>query len=259
MTLTRAIRLVGVTTWMHLKMLNRSVYESVMQAVWPLFFATTALLMYRIAGDREALTYAALGASTMTIWTAVSSLGSGILERERGLGTLEILVASPTPFPLSVAAIVLAVSAVGCYGMLSTFVWEYLVFGVTLDVSQPTAFSVAALVTVFSFATLGFLLAVTVVRYREAWALGNILEYPVWLVCGFLVPVSLLPGWIRPFSWLLPPTAGMEAVRKAAVGENPWEYIAVCTGTTALFCLIGIRLTRTILHSARRHATFSLT
>ncbi|MGW1615797.1 ABC transporter permease [Streptomyces sp. NPDC002285] len=240
-------------------MLNRSVYESVLQAVWPLFFATTALLMYRIADDQEALAYAALGASTMTIWTAVSSLGSGILERERGFGTLEILVASPAPFPLSVAAIVLAVSGVGCYGMLSTLAWEFLVFGVTIDVSQPTAFAVAVLATVFSFATLGFLLAVTVVRYREAWALGNLLEYPVWLICGFLVPVSLLPGWIRPFAWLLPPTSGMEAVRKAAAGQSPWADVASCAGGTALFCLIGIRLTRTILHSARRRATFSLT
>ena len=75
---------------------------------------------------------------------------------------------------------------------------------------------------------LGFLLSVAFVRFRQSWALGNMLEYPVWLVCGFLVPISLFPGWVRPISWVLAPTWGMRAIRAAASGGAPLPNIGVC-------------------------------
>ena len=76
----------------------------------------------------------------------------------------------------------------------------------------------------------GFLLAVAFVRYRTAWALGNLLEYPVWLICGFLVPLTLFPGWVRPISWVLAPTWGMRAIREAALGGPPLPDLGMCVG-----------------------------
>ena len=43
--------------------------------------------------------------------------------------------------------------------------------------------------TVVAIGMLGFLLAVSFVRFRAAWVLGNFFEYPVWLIGGFLVPL----------------------------------------------------------------------
>ena len=73
------------------------------------------------------------------------------------------------------------------------------------------------------------------VRYRTAWALGNLLEYPVWLICGFLVPLALLPDWVRPISWLLAPTWGMNAIRQSALGGTPWPDLALCVALGALY------------------------
>jgi hypothetical protein len=50
---------------------------------------------------------------------------------------------------------------------------------------------------------LGLVMASTFVLYRQATAFSNLLEYPVWLVSGLLIPISLLPGWVEPISWLL--------------------------------------------------------
>ena len=102
--------------------------------------------------------------------------------------------------------------------------------------------------------------AVASVRYRSAWALGSLLEFPVWLICGFLVPLSLLPDWVRPIACLLPPTWGVAAVRDAALGGSPWPDIAVC-----LLAGRGVRrhrgalLARRLVDSARAHATLALT
>ena len=258
MTPPRALRIVLVTWWMQLKMMHRSAFDGVMQLVWPMFFATTALLIYRVAGNPDSLVYAALGASVMTIWTAISSSASGILRRERGFGTLELLVASPTPFSLTIMSIVLAVSTVGVYAIVATLLWARLVFGVNVDPAQPALFALAVAVTVLSFAVLGFILSVAVVRYRTAWALAGALEFPVWLLCGFLVPAALLPGWMRTLSWLLPPTWGMRAIRATMSGQPAWPEIASCAGSAAVYCLVGVGLTGTVLRSARRHGTLSL-
>jgi ABC-2 type transport system permease protein len=252
-------RLIAVTWWLHMKMLNRSTFEFVLNVVWPMFFATAALLIYRIDGDRDVLVYAALGASVMSVWTAISSAASGVLQRERGAGTLELLVAAPTPLQLSVMAIVMAVSTVGAYSIVATLLWARLAFGVQLSIAAPLPFAGAVLATVGAFAVLGFVLSVTVIRYRAAWALGAALEYPVWLVCGFLVRPAALPVWMRPASWFLPPSWGMEAIRAAADGRAPWAALGACVSLTACYGVFGVRLTRSLLHAARRDASLSLT
>ena len=83
-------------------------------------------------------------------------------------------------------------------------------------------------VTVVRSGAVGFLLSVTVVRYRSAWALGSAFELPVWLVAGFLVPIGILPDWVRPISWLLAPTWGVRAIREAALGGNPVPELVLC-------------------------------
>ena len=102
----------------------------------------------------------------------------------------------------------LATSAIGLYCIVSTLLWGWLVFGIGLHVVHPFLFGVSIVATILAVGMLGFLMAALFVRHRAAWALGAASEYPAWLVCGFLVPLSLLPGWVRPVSWVLAPTWG---------------------------------------------------
>jgi ABC-2 type transport system permease protein len=132
-------------------------------------------------------------------------------------------------------------------------------FGIDVDLASPVLFLLAVPVTIASIGMVGFLLAVTVVRYRTAWALGNAFEYPVWLVCGFLVPISIFPGWVRPISWALPPTWGVRAIREAALGGSPLNDLLVCLGLGLAFLVAGVLLVETVLRSARANASLSLT
>jgi ABC-2 type transport system permease protein len=100
---------------------------------------------------------------------------------------------------------------------------------------------------------------VCVVRYRTAWTIGATLEYPVWLVCGFLVPLSLFPGWVRPISWLLAPTWGMAAIRSSSLGGGfPLRDVALCLALGIGYMLFGILILNGVLRSARRSGTLSL-
>lgn len=255
---SRSLRLVAVGWWLQLKIRGRSAFDGFLGVLYPIFFATTIFLIYRQGSDRTALVGAAVGASVMGVWSATSTTASSALQRERRQGTLELLVAAPTPFPLLVIPITLSMATIGLYSLVVTLLWGRYVFAIPVRVDDPVGFALATAVTVLAIALMGFLQAVASVRYRSAWALGTALELPVWLVCGFLVPLSALPGWVRPISWVLPPTWGVMAVKDAALGRSPWGDIAMCAGTAAVYGLVGTVAAGVLLNSARARATLAL-
>ncbi len=253
------LRLVAVGWWLQLKMRSRSSFDGLLSIVYPMFFATTIFFMYRENGDEAALVSAAVGASCMGVWSAVSTTASTTLQGERRQGTLELLVGSPTPFSLVIVPATVSMATIGLWSLVATLLWGRLVFGIPIFFDQPLVFVVAALALALSLGLVGFLQAVSSVRYRSAWALGSLFEFPVWLICGFLVPLSILPDWVRPISWLLPPTWGVAAVRDAALGGNAWPDVALCLLTGAAYAVVGVALARRLVDSARGNATLALT
>jgi ABC-2 type transport system permease protein len=254
----RAVRLLAIGWLLHFKMLARSSFNGVLGIVYPLFFATVAFFMYR-AGSPNALLYASLGASVMGVWSATSTAAGAALQRERWHGTLELLVAAPAHFSLVLLPVTIAMASIGIYSMASTLLWGWLLFGIDVHIQHWLLFCLAVPATVLSIGMLGFLIAVSFVRYRTAWALGNLLEYPVWLICGFLVPLSLFPGWVQPISWTLAPTWGMRAIRQSALGGTPLPDLGLCLALGVGYTLVGVLVVEEFLHAARARATLALT
>jgi ABC-2 type transport system permease protein len=255
----RSARLLALGWFFQLKMLWRDPFTGFFQVLYPMFFATVSFLMFRAGASAESLLYAALGAGVMGIWAATSTTAGSAMQRERWHGTLEVLVASPSPFALILLPVTVAMATIGLYCMVATLLWGRLAFGIDLSVANWPAFAFAVPGTVIAIGCAGFLLAVSFVRYRTAWALGNMLEYPVWLVCGFLVPLSLFPGWVRPISWLLAPTWGMNAIRESALGGSPGADIVMCAVLAAAYTAAGVLVVDRALRAARASATLSLT
>jgi ABC-2 type transport system permease protein len=152
----------------------------------------------------------------------------------------------------------LAMATFGLYSFIATLLWGRVLFGIEISLADPVAFALAAVVLSVGVGMAGFVLAMAAVRYRSAWALGAGIDVPIFLVCGFVVPLALLPSWVTPISWLLPPTWGAIAARDAAAGGNPWPDIAMCLLVSAIYCVIGTLLADRLLNSARTHATLSL-
>jgi ABC-2 type transport system permease protein len=255
----RILRLLALGWAYHLKMMTRSSFDGLLGILYPLFFATVAFLLFRAGGDADSLLYVSLGASVMGIWSATSTSAGASLQRERWHGTLELLVASPPHFALVLLPVTIALATIGIYSMVATLAWGWLVFGVDLRIEQPLLFALSIPATVISIGMLGFLLAVAFVRYRTAWALGNMFEYPVWLICGFLVPLSLFPDWVQPLSWVLAPTWGVNAIRESALGGSPAADLAMCAVLGAAYTAVGVLLVERVLRAARLRATLSLT
>ncbi len=237
----RTLRLLVIGWALNLKMLSKSAFDGVLGALWPLFFSTIAFFMYRAGRNDASLLYASLGASVMGVWSATSVAASSAVQRQRRQGTLELVVAAPAHFSLVMLPVTIAMSTIGIYSMAATLFWGRFLFGIHIHIAHPLLFCLAIPATIVSIGMLGFLLSVTVVRYRTAWALGNMLEYPVWLVCGFLVPLALFPGWVRPISWVLAPTWGVRAIREAALGGgSPLTDVGMCAALGLGYAAIGV-------------------
>ena len=143
------------------------------------------------------------------IWSSTLFGSGGAIQWQRWQGTLEVLVSTPAPFILVMLPLTVATSAIGMYSLASTLFWGRLVFGIPFHVHDWLAFVVAVPATILGLGLLGLLFASTFVLYRHANALSNMLEWPVLLVTGMLVPLSLLPGWAHPIAWVLAPTWGV--------------------------------------------------
>ena len=254
----RVLRLLGVGWLYHMKMIARSPFEGFGQVLYPLFFATVAFFLFRAGESPRTLFYASLGAAVMGMWSATSTTAGGAMQRERWHGTLELLVATPPHFALVLLPITLAMATVGVYCLGATLVYGRFLFGIGVSIEDPLLFAAAVVGTVLSFGALGFVFAVSFVRFRAAWAFGNLFEYPVWLIGGFLVPLAFFPEWVRPISWALAPTWGMNAIREAAAGGSALDDLAICLALGAGYVTIGILITNRVLDAARRRAALSL-
>jgi ABC-2 type transport system permease protein len=255
----RSIRLLAYGWLFQMKMLMRSPFNSWLGVLYPLFFATVAFFMFRSGSDPKPLLYASLGAAVMGIWSNTATSAGNAMSRERWHGTLELEVAAPVHFALVLLPLTIAMATIGIYSMVATLLWGWLAFGIDLQITDPLAFVLAIPATVISIGALGFVLAVAFVRFRQAWALGNMLEYPVWLIAGFLVPLSLLPTWVRPISWLLAPTWGIRAIRGAALTGPSYGDIGIALALGAGYVAIGVVLVHRALDAARDKGTLSLT
>jgi ABC-2 type transport system permease protein len=254
-------RLFWVGWLFHLKSLTNSLFFVLISVIQPLIFASIAFFMVESGTRTGTLLYAALGAGLMGVWSTTLFGSGGAIQWQRWQGTLEVLVGSPAPFLLVLIPLTLATASIGLYAIVLTLVWGRLFFGVPLDFVHPLQLAVALPATIVSLGLLGLVLASTFILYRNANAFSNLLEYPIWLITGLLVPLSLLPGWVEPLSWVLAPTWGIRAVRDAALGGGgtAWPEIGMCALLGVIYLAVGSVLLRNFERLARERATLSLT
>jgi ABC-2 type transport system permease protein len=254
----RTLRMIAVGTLLHVKQLSRSPLELTIAMILPIVQATLAVYLFRSGGEEHRLLSAAVGAGMMGVWSSVLFGSGGAIQNERWRGTLEMIMLAPRRPVLVLLPITLATSLTGTYALLATLLWGRLLYGIRLDFAHPAAFVVAAPVVILSLGMFGLLMAATFVLLRNANALANALEYPVWLVSGILVPITVLPGWTGPIAAALPTTWAARALREATTGGPVWPSVAICAGISLTCLIIGAIALTHVERRARAAATLAL-
>ncbi|WP_441248228.1 ABC transporter permease [Kitasatospora sp. McL0602] len=254
-----ATRFVVRAWWLHLKELSSGRLYLLTAVVQPVVFATIALLMFHDVPGRQAPVSVALGAGLLGMWAATLFGSGAAITRHRWMGTLEGLVASPTPLILVLLPVTVASACMGLYSLLATFGWGVLFFGVPMSISNPALFAVSVLVTVLTLGLLGLLVSAAFVLYPAATALSNAVEFPIALLSGVLVPVSALPQVLRPLSYVLAPMWGIRAIRAAALGGGSVSGpLLMCAALSVCYVALAVVLLNALVNRARGKAKLAL-
>ena len=250
------MRVVVASAAIHLRQLavERFTYGALVGQ--PLLVATAAIYMLRHRPDFEAI-YVVVGTVLTGLWTHALLFNSGAINLDRFAGRLEYLEAAPAPlFGIAAGRAVgglcfSAVSAVIAYVVAS---W---LFGYGLVVTDPAGFALSVALAVFSLWAVGMLLAPLSFRWVAFGSFLSGLEYPLYVMCGFLFPVLLLPGWLQPVSYALPPYWGARALHATSSGATSTSDLALYWSLLLVTSLIALALAARLFHffleRSRRH------
>jgi ABC-2 type transport system permease protein len=226
--------------------------------IQPLLIAILALFILRDKGQEYAM-FVVVGSGLTGIWSTLLFVSGNSINNERRSGTLETLVGMPTPFEVIVFGKNLANVVQSLLSMVASYLLAALIFGYSLHLERPLLFFISLILMVFAFICFGLTIAPVFVMYREVQQWQNAMEFPVYILGGFLFPIALLPGWTTPLSYLLPPYWAARALHGTSTGGASLEQILFYWGMMILFSLFDLwiagRLFKVMLYKARVDAT----
>lgn len=196
-----------------------------------------------------------LGQTIFSLFTNLNWRGGMAIQRERWMGTLEIIMLAPT----SRVAYILGESLFGLidggWTVLLALVVTGLAFGADFHVADPLLAATVLGLTLSAMVALSLFFAAFYVLTRSAGPLSFSIQTPVRFFTGTNFPVSALPVFLQTVSYALPMTYGMIATRQVFTGAGTWsslsETLLALSAFTVFFWVLGVVLVRRMENLAK--------
>lgn len=212
------------------------------------------LAITRHAGRRDLTAYAVLAPALIALWAMALLTAGEIVANERDNGSLELLIGTPAPFTRVIVGRIFAVTAVSVAGFVESWLAAWLAFRVAVPVPHPALFAAAVGVTVFAMAGTASMMSAVFVLARSARTFQNSLSYPFYLLGGVIVPVTLLPVWLRPPSRVVFLSWSADLLRDTLATAQVREFLlrlAIVAGLGLVGYGAGALLLRRAVNRAR--------
>jgi ABC-2 type transport system permease protein len=197
-----------------------------------------------------------VGGGLAGAWGSVLGTALLTLRREREwYGTLPLLVAVPARLDAVFGGYLVAEALAGLVAVAMSMGTGALLLGYPTGLRHPATLLVSLPLAAVAIAAVAFPLMAAALQAPVLTRWINGLDYPVWILAGFLFPVALLPGWLSPLSRLLPAYWATEAVRRGA-GEGGFAAAGSAWLLTAAlsvgYALLALAVLRAVVRRARR-------
>jgi ABC-2 type transport system permease protein len=191
---------------------------------WGIIFplAWTGMFFIRSGSGLEGVLALLPGVVTISILFGTTSMLSVTIAFERRSRSFERLLLAPISLELLMLA---KTSGAILFGVANAFV--PIVIAAFLANLSGIAWSlvVPAILLIGIVSTfLGLFIAVSVSEIFEAQTFSNFFRFPMIFLCGLFFPIMSLPIFIRPLSYVLPVTYGVDILHGAVNGEHIMSF-----------------------------------
>lgn len=185
------------------------------------------------------------GLMAMSVLFGTTSMLAVTITFERKGRSFDRLLLAPISLSSMVAA---KLSGAILFGLLNAFVPAiFAAFFVDLAGINWGSVLLAVLLIAVTSTLLGLVIAVSAKEVFEAQTFSNFFRFPMLFLCGLFLPISSLPIFLRPLSYLLPLTYGTDLLNGAILGVSllsPVLCILILlafTGGLFAYCQYNIR------------------
>ena len=202
---------------------------------WGIIFplAWTGMFFIRSGAGLDSVRSLLPGVMTVSVLFGTTSLLAVTVTFEKRGRSFERLLLAPIPLELLMLA---KTGGAILFGAVNAFV-PVLMAAFLVDLSGLSWGAIALAVTLLAVSStfLGLLIAVSVSEVFEAQTFSNFFRFPMIFLCGLFFPIERLPAWLRPLSYVLPPTYGADALHSSINGSGCMPP-ALDMGILAFFC-----------------------
>jgi len=215
----------------------RTYYLKPPNVSWGLIFplAWTSMFFIKSGLGLENILMLVPGVVAISILFGTTSMLAVTVTFEKKNRSFERLLLAPIPFELLMLA---KTSGAILFGMANAFV--PVIMAVFLaDLSQVAwrAFVPAVFLIAVASTFLGLFIAVAVSEVFEAQTFSNFFRFPMIFLCGLFFPIEKLPVFLKPLSFLLPLTYGVDVLHWAVNGDN-FIPLLLDFGLLCAFCVL---------------------
>lgn len=200
-----------------------------------------------------------LGQTIFSLFTNLNWRGGMAIQRERWMGTLEIIMLAPTSRVAYLLGEALFGLIDGGWTVLLALIVTSMFFGADFQLADPLLALVIIVLTLASMVALSIFFAAFYVLTRSAGPLSFSIQTPVRFFTGTNFPVSALPVLLQTISYALPMTYGMIAMRSVFTGAGTWSSLALTIAAlvafTVFFWTLGVILVRRMEKLAKERGT----
>ncbi len=199
--------------------------------------------------NARALDFFVPGILVLVVFLLASQLTLLAFVGERTSGTLNRLLASPVKHSAIVAGYAVSFSVIAAVQSAILLILGVLAFNVTIAGNVMLTFLVIVLLALVSL-SIGILLSARARDETQAIQMFPFVVMPTFLLAGVFWPLEAIPSWLRPLSYLVPPTYAVRASR--SVMTRGWGVSQIWIDLLALLGLAIVFLGGAVW-SVRRH------
>ena len=207
-----------VAFWNILKKDARTYYLKPPNISWGIIFPLSWTLMQLVRSPGGSMLELLPGLISMSVLFGTTSMLAVTITFERSGRSFDRLLLAP----IGLSTMVLAkITGAIVFGILNAFVPViFAAFFVELGSISWGMVLPAVLLIAITSTLIGLLIAVSAKQVFEAQTFSNFFRFPMLFLCGLFVPLSSLPIFLRPVSFLLPLTYGTDILNGAIIGTN---------------------------------------